>query len=298
MKKKNHGFGLLEILLSLFILSVIASITAPFVLREIQQVQLTKETSILVRMAEDIRGSFQSSDLENINVAAFSNIIPASVNPTLFATSTTPNYTTTLSNNWFTKLSRIRGIVPQLGVIPNTQSELANILFNQTGNPRLLIAAPQENGMQRFLILSLMAGDNQLTLPPYSNSSAWFNAVWEHDWTSRSQSAPALWSTLLSAEESAKWNSGQGGTNTHKLIVQRIILPKYRITVNNNHLTNNGWVIYNEGANQIMIPANSGVTVTEEILGGRLILGFKGSTLPANPSLRFNLIEDAVITIQ
>jgi hypothetical protein len=71
------------------------------------------------------------------------------------------------------------------GPTPAVQPELARIAFNSLGNPRLLIAGPVEAGRQRFLLVSLMARNDQLVLPAYESSAAWFDAIWQNDFESR-----------------------------------------------------------------------------------------------------------------
>ena len=105
----------------------------------------------------------------------------AADSPTLFSASTSGIYTTTDNSAWFAKVARLRGLTPQIGTAPAAQPELARIAFNPLGNSRLLFVAPDEAGRQRFLLVSLVARSEQLALPAYENSAAWFDAIWNHE---------------------------------------------------------------------------------------------------------------------
>jgi hypothetical protein len=89
---------------------------------------------------------------------------------------------------------------------PAVQPELARIAFNSLGNPRLLIAGPVEAGRQRFLLVSLMARSDQLVLPAYESSAAWFDAIWHNDFESRTATPPAYWSGRLTPAQLAAWS--------------------------------------------------------------------------------------------
>jgi FtsP/CotA-like multicopper oxidase with cupredoxin domain len=91
--------------------------------------------------------------------------------------STTALYSTTDSASWFAKVARLRGITPVIDAAPTAavQPELAKIAFNANGNARLLFAGPVEAGQQRFLLVSLAGRAEQLALPAYEASAAWFD---------------------------------------------------------------------------------------------------------------------------
>jgi hypothetical protein len=257
------------------------------------------EGRALEELAGTITASFENTDLTNLNVAALPGTIAAADSPTLFSASTSGLYTTTDNSAWFAKVARLRGVTPQIGTAPATQPELARIAFNALGNSRLLFAAPDEAGRQRFLLVSLVARSEQLALPAYENSAAWFDAIWNHDWESRTAALPALWQSRLSAAQSAAWQQGSGGlTQVHRFAVRRIVLPKFRVTVNSNHPTEQAFVSFNNTPNAFTAAANSGATSTPEILGGRLITINRGTAWPGVEALRFHLRENATVTVQ
>lgn len=296
-----RGFSLLEIILVLFVLAALAAVLVPSARDVIERSRRDAESRSLQELAGTITGSFQATDLTNLNIAALPGTIGAGDSPTTFSTSSTAVYTTTAKTDWFAKLARLRGITPQIGTAPTpaAQPELARIAFNAIGNPRLLFAAPDETGHQRFLLMSLTARSDQLTVPAYEPSAAWFDAIWNHDWENRSAALPAYWASRLSTTQTSAWSEGSGGlTQIHRLCVQRITLQKFRFTVNNNHATEIAWLSFNNTAQAFTAPANSGASVTPEILGGRLITLNRGTAWPGVEALRFHLHANDAVTLQ
>jgi hypothetical protein len=283
----------------LFVLGALAAVLAPSVRDIIERSRREAEGRALEELAGTITVSFENTDLSTLNVAALPGTIAAADSPTLFSASTSGLYTTTDNSAWFAKVARLRGVTPQIGTAPAAQPELARIAFNALGNSRLLFAAPDEAGRQRFLLVSLVARSEQLALPAYENSAAWFDAIWNHDWESRTAALPALWQSRLSAAQIAAWQQGSGGlTQVHRFAVRRIVLPKYRVTVNSNHPTEQAFVSFNNTPNAFTAAANSGATSTPEILGGRLITINRGTAWPGVEALRFHLRENATVTVQ
>lgn len=300
-RKVVRGFSLLEIVLVLFVLGILAATLAPAVRDIVERGRRDAEARSLDELAASITASFEQTDLSNLNLAAMPGTIGPGDLPTVFSTSTSGGYNTTATNDWFAKLARARGLTPQIGVAPNpvAQPELARLAFNALGNARLLIAAPAEAGRQRFLLLSLMARSEQLVLPAYETNAAWFEAIWANDWESRTAQPPAYWSGRLTPAQFAAWSAGSAGlTQASRLCVRRIMLPKFTLTVNNNHPTEAAFASFNNTPNAFTAAANSGVNVSPEILAGRLVIINRGVTWPGVESLRFNLHESPTITLQ
>ena len=301
LRQRARAFSLLELVLVLFVLGVLAATLAPSLKEIVVRHQLTAEARNLDALADTIEGSFENTDLTNLNLAALPGTIGAGDVATAFSTSTRQPYTTTAGNDWFAKVARLRGLTPQIGQSPTAavQPELARIAFNAFGNPRLLFAGPDETGRQRFLILSLAARPDQLILPEYESGAAWFDAIWDHDWESRTAVLPAYWAGRLTPAETAAWLAGDAGlTRVHRLEVRRIVLPKFTVTVNNNHATDQAFVSFNHLSPAFTAPANSGANVTPEILGGRLVTLNRGPAWPGVEALRFHLRENATVTLQ
>jgi len=298
-RRITRGFSLLEIVLVLFVLAALAAALTPSVRDIIEKSRRETEARSLDDLAATITASFENTDLTNLNVAALPGSIAATDTPTVFAASTTALYSTTDNAVWFAKIARLRGLTPQVGTSPAAQSELARIAFNPLGNSRLLFASPDETGRQRFVLVSLAARGEQLALPAYESTAAWFDAIWNNDWESRTATLPALWQSRLTAAQIAAWHQGSAGlTQVHRFIVRRIVLPKYRVTVNSNHPTEQAFVSFNNTPNAFTAAANSGATSTPEILGGRLITINRGTAWPGVEALRFRLRENATVTVQ
>jgi type II secretory pathway pseudopilin PulG len=301
LSRMLRAFTLLEVVLALFILALLTATLAPSITEIVNRNRVEAEKRTLGELADTITASFENTDLTNLNVAALAGTIGGSDTPTEFSASSAAAYATTNNNSWFAKIARLRGLVPVIGIPPSpaAQPALAQITYNLFGNPRLLFAGPVEPGQQRFLLLSLMARSDQLALPAYDGSTAWFNAIWNNDWESRTAASPAYWSTVLTPSQLAAWNQGSGGLKqTWRLSVQRIVLPKFTVTVNNNHPTNNAYLSFNDTSNVFTAAANSGATTTAEILGGRLVTVNQGTSWPGVQALQFRIHENATVTVQ
>ena len=286
-------------MLVLFVLAVLAATLTPSVRDIIEKGRRDAEVRTLEEIAAVITQSFENTDLTNLNLAALLGSIAATDAPTVFSASTTDRYATTDNSSWFAKVARLRGLTPQIGTAPDAQPELARLAFNPLGNSRLLFAGPDEAGRQRFLLVSLAARSDQLALPAYENNAAWFDAIWSNDWESRTATLPASWQSRLTAAQVSAWHQGSGGlTQVHRFVVRRIVLPKFRVTVNNNHPTEQAFVSFNNTPNAFTAAANSGATSTPEILGGRLITINRGTAWPGVEALRFRLRENATVTVQ
>ena len=81
-------------------------------------------------------------------------------------------------------------------------------------------------------------------------------------------------------------------------MVRRITLPKFTITVNNNHPTETAWLSFNNTAQAFTAPANSGANVTPEILGGRLLTLNRGPSWPGVEALRLHVWANDAVTLQ
>jgi type II secretory pathway pseudopilin PulG len=293
------GFSLLEILLVLFVFATLAALLVPSVRETIERTRRDGEMRSLEEVAAAITASFENSDLSNLNVAALPGTIGPGETATVFSTTTAAPYAAAASSDWFVKVARLRGVTPQIGTAVSAQPELMRIAVNPLGNARWLYAAPAEPGRQRFLLVSLMARNEQLTVPAYEANAPWFDAIWNNDWDGRTASVPAYWNGRLSSAQLAAWSSGSGGmTETSRLCVRRIVVPKFRVTINNNHAGESAFVSFNNTANAFTAGANTGVSVTPEILAGRLVIINRGSAWPGVEALRFHLRENSTVTLQ
>ncbi len=296
--KHSGAFSLLEVLLVLLIMGVMATAILPSARETIEGAREAAEAKSLDELAATITASFEETDLQNRNVAALPGTIGTGETATEFSTGN-EGYATTNAASWFAKVARLKGVTPVVGVAPNAQPALAALTFNSLGNPRLLFAGPAEAGQQRFLLLSLEGGAAQYAVPANDGTAAWFDAVWNHDWESRTADVPAYWRAVLSAPQVAAWSAGSAGlTQVHRLLVRRLVLPKYTVTVNNNHPANAAWVAAGDVPDVLAAPANSGANVSPEILAGRLVTVRQGAAPPGTEVLRFRLHENATVTLQ
>ncbi|MDB6095585.1 MAG: hypothetical protein JWM32_3147 [Verrucomicrobia bacterium] len=300
-RAQRAGFSLLEIILVILVLGILASALVPSVNDTLAQARVEAEQRSLAELAATIQQSFEAIDFTNLNVAALPGMIGPGDSPTEFSSSSMAPYATTATASWFAKVGRLRGVSPIVDAppSPSVQPSLASIASNAVGNPRLLFAGPSEAGQQRFLLVSLMAPGGQLVLPAYDGSAAWFEAIWQGEWDSRTAAPPAYWASVLTPAQFAAWRQGSGGlTQAWHLCVRRIVLPKYTVTVNNNHLTNAAFVSFNGVPNGFTAAASSGATTTPEILGGRLVTVNQGAALPGAEVLRFHLHQNETVILQ
>ena len=135
-----------------------------------------------------------------------------------------------------------------------------------------------------------------------------FDSIWDQNWESTGAQAPTLWSTLLSTAQLADWNavSANNRTNASRLLVERIVQPKYTLTIANNSLTDTAWVDIGPALNAITAAPNSGTVqssslsgFTTGVLSGRLIVVRRGQTAAnAFEVQRFFLYSDVNLTVQ
>jgi prepilin-type N-terminal cleavage/methylation domain-containing protein len=313
--ERRRAFTLLELIAVCAVIGVLLAAAAPAVGWQILQARVAAENTALAGLAAAVQASFESTDLEGTNLAAVPGSIPSGVDPTEFSLSTNPNAApaTTNTYDWFAKLARQMGFTPSVGSppTPSVQPQLAGILYNSNGNVRLMLEGPVgEAGQQRFLLLSLVASGGQLSLPPLPNPAnpqdpadlALFNDTWNTPWGNPGAVLPPSWTAALSPAQIQAWQ-GPGGGRLWQLCVQRIVCPKFSITVNDTHPTDNCYVYYNLNGttSSVSTPfaANSGASVISGVLGGRVIQAYRGSS-PSTAVLfsQFILRDNNEITLQ
>lgn len=315
---RSRGFTLIELLAVCAVIGLLVAIAAPSVGTRVARSRVEAETKRLSGLADAIRASFDSNDLESTDIAALPGTLPTGVDPTGFSSSTDMAQipAATLASDWFAKVARQRGDAPQLGVPPTpaAQPRVADVLINADGETRLLLVGPEnEANQQRFLLLSLMAPPGSLALPPLPDPSnnqdpadlALFDDTWNTDWTNPAATLPPSWTSALVPAQIQAWQGPAGGPSKLWLLcVERIVCPKYSIVVNDTHPTDNCYVYYNlngttAGASAV-IAAGAGTFEIDGVLAGREVQAYRGTSPPPSAQLfaQFLLRDTCEITVQ
>ena len=317
VSRKASGFTLVELVCVCAVIGILLAMLAPAVGLQIVRARVAAEMAALQNMAAAVQASFESSDLEGTNLAAIAGSIPPGVDATNFSTSTNPAFVppTTNTYDWFAKIARQMGDAPQVGIAPTPalQSQVAGILINPNNNTRFMLIGPtSEAGQQRFLIVSLIANPGQLAIPPLPNPAnaqdpadlALFNDIWNTNWNSPSALLPPSWTAVLASAQIQAWQgTASSGGRLWQLCVQRIVCPKFTITINDTHPTDNCYVYYNingSANDSALVSANFGASVIPGILFGRLIQAYRGTAPPPTAQLfsQFTLRDNNEITVQ
>jgi type II secretory pathway pseudopilin PulG len=307
------------LLVAVAIVGILAGILAPVVANKLDDAQLRSESETLASLGRDIQATFDSVDYTNLNEASVpSSGLPAGTVFTTLDTGTSiasrmfaPSVVVDPAG-WVTKLAQKRGVTSYAAGQAYTalsQSQYSAIAFNAYGTQRCLVLGPPgETGQQRYLLLSLMVPPYRVTTFPTSDATQTFDSIWDQSWESAQASAPGLWSSLLTADQLTLWNtaSSNNRTNASRLLVQRIIQPKFTLTLANNSPTDSAWVDIGPAANAMSSAPNSGTLQSSSlpgfesgILAGRLIVVRRGaSTAAAYEVQRFYLYSDVNLTIQ
>lgn len=297
---RSAGFSLIEILVCSFIVLILLSAALSFGPAALLQRAIDAEEAELGRLEAAFKLSLESSDFASTNLSAMPGELPGGGTATSF-TSSLAAPTTTATNDWFAKLAHVQGITVQPGTAPTRQAQpaLARIVLNDRGNPRYGFAAPTETDRQRFIICSVL-GEPALTLPPYSATAAYFDALWNHDFNTNALTLPLYWSANLTTAQQTAWAGGEGGSsNLPRVRMRRISIPKFIVTVNNNHATSGCWVYWNGGGSRLQSLPGSGVLSTAGILEGRqVVVAIGSSEATAVEKYRINIRKHTSITVE
>ena len=306
-------------LVAIAIFGVLAGILAPVVANKLDDAQMRSEAEVLHTLRNDFEATFDAVDYNNLNEASIAGSgLPNGTIFTTFDVGTGIGSRVYARNvvvdpaGWVTKLAQKRGVTSY--VVGASYSALAQnqytaIAFNARQVQRCLLAGPTgEVGQQRYLLLSLMAPAYRVLAFPTADSAQTFNSIWDQNWDSVQSQAPALWSTLLTTDQFSLWNvaSSNNRTNASRLLVERIVQPKYSLTLANNSATDTAWVDIGPAINAIVASPDSGTVQSSSlpgfatgILSGRVIVVRRGSSAPAAYEVqRFFLYADVNLTVQ
>ncbi len=316
--RKISAFTLIELVCVCAVIGILLALLAPAIGFQLLRARVAAETAALQNLASAAQASFESSDLEGTNLTAIAGSIPSGVDPTNFSVSTDPGFipATTNTFDWFAKIARQMGNLPLVGIAPTPalQPQLASVLINPNNNTRFMLIGPTtESTQQRFLLVSLIASPGQLAIPALPNPAnpqdpanlAFFNDIWNTNWTSPAAALPPSWTGVLTAAQIQAWQgTAASGGRLWQLCVQRIVCPKFAITINDTHPTDNCYVYYNinggTAGSSAAVPANSGASVITGLYFGRLIQAYRGAAPPPTAQLfsQFTLRDNNEITIQ
>ena len=281
MNRKQHGFTLIEIAVVTVIIGILAMTTMPSVMNRLLAARREAEKTTMDTFTEDIKRSFQTTDF-NYNIATFSSTIGVKP-PTLVTTFRSYNINDTpTSADWLVKLGRMRGVVFTGGTLSaSPNAALETIAFNACGQSRWLIAGPTEAGLQRYLLISLLAPEfMNLVIPSIPNNpvdlKAWFDDIWNNDWDKEASDIPSDWISKFSLSNSDRecWvPPGKTITNCHLLVVRRIVQPIFTVTVNNVHPKYYAWLDINGDTSSPPIAPNSTKTPPGVLAGTIVTLG-------------------------
>jgi len=307
------------LLVAVAIVGVLAGILAPVLANKLDDAQVRSEAETLRSLRKDFEATYDAIDYNNLNEASVAGSgLPAGTVFTTFDLGTGIGlriYSQFISVDpagWVTKLAQKRGVTSYVvgaSYSALTQSQYTAIAFNPYQVQRCLVIGPAgETGQQRYLLISLMAPPYRVLTFPTADASQTFDSIWDQSWESAQSQAPALWSSLLTTDQYSLWNtaSSNNRTNASRMLVERIVQPKYSLTLANNSQTDTAWVDIGPAADAITAAPNSGTVQSSSlpgfatgILSGRMIVVRRGaSAATAYEVQRFFLYSDVNLTVQ
>jgi type II secretory pathway pseudopilin PulG len=316
---KVRGEFLLMLLVAVAIVGVLAGILAPVMANKLDDAQMRSEAEALNALRKDFEATYDAVDYANLNEASVAaSGLPSGTVFTTFDSATSIAariYSPSIivdPAGWVTKLAQKRGVTSYVagtsyGAL--TANQYTSIAFNPYNVQRCLLIGPTgEQGQQRYLLMSLMVPPYRALAFPAADATQTFNSLWDQSWESVGARAPAGWVSLLTPNEYALWNtaSSNNRTNASRLLVERIVQPKYSLTLANNSPTDTAWVDIGPAVNAITAAPNSGTVnsafvagFSAGILSGRLVVVRRGPNVASAYEVqRFFLYSDVNLTIQ
>jgi type II secretory pathway pseudopilin PulG len=319
--RREHARGefLLMLLVAVAIVGILAGILAPVLANKLDDAQIRSEAEALRSLRKDFEATYDATDYNNLNEASVANSgLPAGTILTTFDQATEvasrifAGSVTVDPAGWVSKLAQKRGVssyVVGASYSSLAESQYTAIAFNAYQVQRCLVIGPTgESGQQRYLLLSLMVPPYRALVFPTADATQTFDSIWDQSWESTQAHVPSLWASLIAPSQYSLWNatSSNNRTNASRLLVERIVQPKYMLTLANNNLTDTAWVDIGPATNAIVAAPNSGTVLSNTlagfgsgILSGRQIVVRRGpNAAAANEVQRFFLYSDVNLTVQ
>ncbi|OAM89940.1 type II secretion system GspH family protein [Termitidicoccus mucosus] len=231
----SKAFTLVEVIAVMTIIAIFAGISIMPVLTIIDNSRKRAEAKRLAMIADEIRASFMQEELQ-FNISALPGEVSRHAADGADAMFTTlfddHTYAPVDNNAWFAKLAWLRG---QRGLSEAEGSDIYGIKTNAWRGRRVLLRGPIEDNQQRYILLSFMFPHGAtFALPDPATGyggdyDAWFNSIYDHKWGAGEINlgvGDATW---------AAWRgrAQRGQTFFERVACERIVQPRYRISVNN-----------------------------------------------------------------
>lgn len=291
--KSRRAFTLLEMLIVASIAITIGTVLLFQLAGHAERRLIEAEDKILEQLREEIVRTFDSEDFDAVNVLSVTGSMPTGGTVSRFSEH---NLSGTLgavaASDWFAKVARNRGLAVATGSAPDaaSQPELYKIAYNSYRRPRALFAGPAEADKQRFVLVSLMAREEQFAFPAYESGATWFDALFNTNWNTQQRTTPAAWSSRLTADQVAAWNgTSSAGSNLWRLRVLTFTVSKLPLHMSNGHPTDSLIVTTDAGGTTYTIAP--GASATQSVFAGRTVRVFQGST--SNPAARTFILRKA-----
>lgn len=257
--RSRLGFTLVELIAVMTVVAILAGVSMLPLLGLIEQARYKAERDTLAILANETRMSFRQEDF-NLNISALkwdmpgttlicgSAAAPAASEPTWFDNGMAMATETINDHAWYARLAKLRGqTITTTTLLREQKGDVQAIAYNAYHRRRIMLVGPYEKGQQRYIILSFMFNDGpafpntaekRLTEDGSGNPTGvnslyatWFDAIYNAEWGDKADSAPGVWT----ADQQAAWLDGYRGRNyMQRTIVQRIVQPRYTVTLNNN----------------------------------------------------------------
>ncbi|MDF9833696.1 type II secretory pathway pseudopilin PulG [Ereboglobus sp. PH5-5] len=245
----KKGFTLVEVIAILTMIGILVGVMAIPAIGIIERARFRAEQQNLSMLANEVKLSFRQDDF-GLNLSALEGDMPADYvgRPAVTKFDDEPPAANEMVNEnaWYGRLTKLRGQPLLNQRLSASAGDVYNIAHNAYNQRRVMLVGPYEKDQQRYIILSFMfldgpslptAPGNRVILSGgvYSsetNYENWFNAIYSNTWGEAGCQAPTGWASGMQTA----WNATDGRNRTfaERTFVERIVQPRYKVTVNNN----------------------------------------------------------------